>query len=263
MSIRTWVVASAALAMFAGVPATAALASTAGGNPTPSPSCSDTVNPVGEPSGPVTPAFGYNPCPSPTQPVPAPCPLIVRGVPQPLVPGADIRGCGRGIRQEDFWLDINTVNPRGSVLATGPVFFRVGRDITVSPTLDRFRQFFNSVNVFHPALGGASVDRATCTITLDQNDLTWRFIRGTGFYRNALGAGLYDLRGEFSFPTRNFACTLPVGLTAAQAAYDLNANGAGLPAPLGFDISVNATGWARVNPFPITPPVTPSPSYTH
>jgi hypothetical protein len=241
MSIRNWSVALGMAALFA-IPATAAFASPAGGNPYPTPTCTATVAPTGQP----TPLFGYNPCPTPT-PTPK-CPLVVNGIPQPIVSGDNLALC-RGIRQEDFWLDINTINPNGSVLATGPVFFRVGRDITVSPTLDRFRQFFNSVNVLHPALGGATVDLAACTITLDQNDQTWRFIRGTGFYRNALGAGVYDLRGEFSFPTANFVCSLPATLTAAQAAWDLNHGGVGLPTPLAFDIAVNGTGWAAVSPF--------------
>jgi hypothetical protein len=262
MSIRIWSVALATAALFA-IPVTAAMASPAGDNPSPSPTCTDTLapSPYDTPSGP-TPDFGYNPCPTPTPPVKPKCPLIVNGIPQPLAAGTDLSLC-RGIRQEDFWVDVNSLNPDGSVLATGPVHFNVGRDITISPTRDIFRQFFNSVNVLHPALSGAVVDRAACTITLDQNDQTWRFLRGTGFFRNAIGAGVYDLRGEFSFPTRYFRCSLPVGLSSGQAAWDLNHGGIGLPAPFAFDIAVNATGWARVRPFlfPVFPEPSPSPSY--
>jgi hypothetical protein len=238
MSTRNWIATAVAAVLFSGMSATAALASTAGGTPTPTPTYTT---------------------PSPT-PTPTSCPLVVNGIPQPITPGTDLALC-RGIRQEDFWLDINAVNPNGSVLATGPVFFRVGRDTSISPTLDRFHQFINSVNVFHAALSGAVVDRAACTITLDQNDLTWRFIRGTGFYRRALGAGVYDLRGEFSFPTKDFVCSLPVSLSSGQAAWDLNHGGSGLPAPLGFDIGVNATGWASLVPFPTVPSPSPSPTY--
>jgi hypothetical protein len=249
MSIRKWAAVLAATGALALTGTTAAMASTAGGTPggTPTPTCSPTVAPAGTPSGygspkgspTVSPQFGYNPCPTPTVPVPTP---TVR-------------------QQEDFWLDINTFNPNGTVLATGPVRFNTGRDITVSPTRDIFRRFLNSVNVLHPALGGAVVDRAACTITLDQNDQPWAFLRGTGLYRNALGAGVYDLRGEFSFPTRNFVCTIPAGLSSAQAAADLNANGAGLPAPLAFDIAVNGTGWASVSPLAPVPAPSPSTSY--
>jgi hypothetical protein len=258
MSIRSWAIGgSVAMALTFG----SATAAFAGGTPPPTPTPLSTCTPAphgtdtpyGQPT--VSPNFGYNPCPTPTPtPTPRPvCPVVIAPIPQPLAPGTDLRLCPQ-IRQQEFDLDINTVNPLGTVLGTGPIQFHFGRDATVNPTEDRFRSFAGSVLIHHAALGGAAVDRATCTITLDQNDVPW-WIRGggTGLDRNAVGAGLYDLRGLFSFPTRNFVCTLPVGLSAYQAAVDLNNNGSGLPAPLFFDIGVQAAGWSALQLPAVTP----------
>jgi len=214
------------------------------------------------------------PNPDPTSPSgnPTPrdlptCPLIVRGVPQPIPANVTpqqlrliLRLC-RGIGQEDFHISLSDSNPAGVVNATGPVHFFRGRDRAVSDVLDVFFNRFgfpNSVNVNHEALTNVHVDLADCTIYIEDHDMLWTFNRGTGLYRNALGAGLYDLEGVFSFPTRDFKCTLPTTLTDVQAAADLNSqsgNG-GLPDPFGYTIGVNGTGWATT-----LPQLRPKPTY--
>jgi len=244
--------ASAAVLLTLGL-TTSAMASVTGGEPNPSPSDSSTCSPDTSPSwsptgGTVSPEFGFNPCPTPTQPVAPKCPLVLFPVPQPAPAGADLSACR--VRQQELDIDVNSVNPLGTVLGTGPIRFHFGTDTTLSPTRDRLSDAFgDSVVIHHAALSGATVDFDTCTILLTQQDLPW-WIRGggTGIYRNAIAAGLYDLQGLFSFPTRNFKCTLPSTLTAWQAAWDLNHNGIGLPQPLMFDIAVQAEGWATTQP---------------
>jgi len=257
MSIRKALIALATVIALM-IPAAPAFAHTIGGNPGPDPSTADTCTPTpyDTPSGvpsdtPSGFAFGYNPCPPP---VPK-CPLIVRGVPQPLsadpaTRAAELRACP-DIRQEDFGLTDTNIIRNGFVTATGPVHFRFARDFTLSPTLDLFRQFgVGSVLVHSQPLGGVVIDFQDCSITLDQNDLPWFILArtGTGLFFNAQGAGVYDLRGIFSYPTRGFYCSLSPNLTVAQATWSLNHGGIGLPAPLDWGITVNATGWASVAP---------------
>jgi hypothetical protein len=211
------------------------------GTPSPSPS-----------QQPATPNFGYNP---------KPCLVVTAPIPQPLRPGVDLRNC-HGIQQQEFDISDHGFQVRpgvfreqDQVLGTGPIRFDLGRDVTVTPTIDRLRQFGNSVLIHHAAIGAAdvTVDRAACSILVSQRDLPyWILGGGTGFYRNAVSAGVYDLNGLVSFPTRNFTCTLPVALTATQAAYDLNSNtGGGLPLPLMTDFSVQAAGWSALNLRPV------------
>jgi hypothetical protein len=222
-------------------------------------------------------AGGYpTPTPTPTQftaPPPVPgCdmkPVTVEPVLNPYNYNPNPRHCPR-IRQQEFDLQVGTFNQDGTVLGTGPIRFDTGTDQTLSPTLDRFSQGGNSVLIHHEALGGVTVDRATCTLLLDQQDLPWWINGGgTGVDRGALAVGLYDLRGIFSFPTRNFQCTLPFGLTPARAAWDLNHN-VGLPDPLMFDVSVQAAGASElrvVEPRPVPCPTetqpyeSPSPAF--
>jgi hypothetical protein len=255
MSRKIQMVAGLTLAaglMLAGT--TSAFAGTPSPNPTPSqqstctpaPHSSDSSSPYGSPT--INPNFGYNPCPTP-EPRQL-CPVVLGPIPQPLTPRTDLRNCR--VHQQEF--DIADVafqvapgqlRERDQVLGSGPIGFDLGRDVTLTPTTDRLSdRFGDSVVIHHAALDGVTVDRATCSLNIDQNDVPW-WIRGggTGIDRNAIGAGLYDLRGVVSFPTRNFNCTLPVGLTATQAAFDLN-NNTGLPLPLMFDIGVQATGWS-------------------
>jgi len=261
MSIRKWAIGLFATgALLAGtlIPATAAVASPAGGYPNPEPTSTDcpTPTPYVTPNNDgAAPSFslGINPCPTP--PPVNPCPLIGRdGTPLPLPADqrtllADLALC-RGIQQEDFgFTDTNLVRD-GLVTATGPIRFSPfvfglrGRDFTLSPTLDRLAALFGSVLVHSQPLAG-TVDRGTCSIVVDQRDLPWFILprTGTGIYRNDEGAGLYSVDGVISFPTWRFQCSLPVGLTDAQASADINANFAGLPAPLDWGLSVNATGW--------------------
>jgi hypothetical protein len=212
--------------------ATAALA----GTPTPSPSST------------VSPNFGIHP---------SPCPVVTAPVPLPLRPGVDLRDC-HGIRQQEFDISDHGFQVRPGifrdqtqVLGTGPIRFDLGRDVTIDPTSDQLSdRFGDSVVIHHAAIGAADVtiDRATCSILVSQRDLPW-WIRGggTGIDRRAVAAGLYDLSGLVSFPTRDFRCTLPVTLTTTQAAEDLNDNGNGLPLPLMSDFAVQATGWSTLN----------------
>ncbi len=251
-SKKMWV---AGLGLVAGLTlagSTAAMAGTPSPSPSPSqqstctPAPNHTDSPYGSPA--ATPQFGYNPCPTPA-PKPV-CPVVVAPIPLPIVPGTDLRNCR--VHQQEFDIADTAfqvapghLRETDTVLGSGPIRFDLGRDVTLTSTTDRLTdRFGDSVVIHHAALSGVTVDRATCSLNIDQNDVPW-WIRGggTGFDRNEIGAGLYDLRGVVSFPTRNFVCTLPVGLTATQAAYDLN-NNTGLPLPLMFNIGVQATGWS-------------------
>jgi len=195
-----------------------------------------------------------SPCPS-VPPVTPPCPLIGRdGTPLPLPTDpralATALALCRGIQQEDFGFTDTNLLRNGLVTATGPIRFSPfvfglrGRDFTLSPTLDRLSALFGSV-LLHSEPIAVTVDRQACTLVVDQRDMPWFILprTGTGIYRNDEGAGVYDLAGVFSFPTWRFKCSLPVGLTDAQASADVNANFANLPAPDDWGISVNATGW--------------------
>jgi len=261
---RAAAIAAALIACFALVlPASAAFA---GSNPSPgSPSpnigvTSDCPTPTPTqyaPAGVPSSDLGVNPspCPTPTVPVPQPCPLIGRdGTPLPLPTDpralATALALCRGIQQEDFGFTDTNLIRNGLVTATGPIRFSPfafglrGRDFTLSPTLDRLSALFGSV-LLHSEPIAVTVDRQACTLVVDQRDMPWFILprTGTGIYRNDEGAGVYDLAGVFSFPTWRFRCSLPAGLTDAQASADVNANFAGLPAPDDWGISVNATGW--------------------
>ena len=191
-------------------------------------------------TGLAVPAFaGTHPTPTPTVTTQSATPTPVPTCQYKCPPPREVRA------QEDFDLNISTLAPDGYVLATGPVVFDVGRDRTVSDVLDQFYLGGDEVNVLHAALGGAAVDRATCSITLDQNDVPWQFRGGLGAYFGARGAGLYDLRGIFSFPTRHFRCTIPRWVTSLNAVQFLNFGNC-TPAPSFYDISVQATGWASL-----------------
>lgn len=218
----------------AALAASPSFASTSGGEPGPSPTCS--VAPTGHDSH----SRGGDKCPTatPTETVTV-APVTPSTTPPPN------RHHRVRVAQEDF--DIQIGLNSATATAEGPVRFTSAVDNSVSDVLDTLSQGGSSVNVRHEALGGVAIDRQTCSITIDQNDLPWYFEGGTGVDRFAFGTGLYTIRGILSFPTRDFRCTLPRGLTVSQATYDLNSsNGGGLPQPLAVDIGVQATGWATV-----------------
>lgn len=186
-----------------------------------------------------------NPCPTPSVTLTAfagnehPCPTPSVSTPPPVV------NPQRRFRQEDFELGVSSLRPRGEVLATGPVFFNVGQTNSVSPLLDIFSQAGNGVNLHHEGLIGATIDRTTCTINVDENDLPWVMFRGTGLFRNAIGFGHYDLRGIFSFPTVRGQCSLPANLVIdpnQDLGGQLNADHL---TPVYFNIGVQGTGFAR------------------
>jgi hypothetical protein len=186
-------------------------------------------------------------------PTPYPTPTQLSTTPPPVVHHHRAR-----ISQED--IEIRITENSATAQATGPVRFTNANDVTVSQVLDRLVQGPNSVRIRHEPLGGIAIDRQTCSITVDQNDQPWFFQGGTGVDRFALGAGLYTIRGIFSFPTRHFRCTLPSSLTVSEATYDLNSsNGGGLPNPVELTLQVQATGWATTHPFFVRGPVPVSP----
>jgi hypothetical protein len=208
-------------------------------------------------AGPATAAFaGQTPTPTPTPT-------------QPTVPDHH-----KQLKQQEFDILISNTLPAGSsVLGTGPINIASGGiDKSTNNSrvdiLETDSTGANSVTINHEPLGGATIDRVTCSINLAQVDLPWSIHTGTGRFLGAIGNGFYDLVGQFSFPTQRNVCTLPTGLTPGQAAWDLN-NGVGLPEPLQFDISVQAVGRAVVSPLPSPNPCPtvwnssgPQPSWT-
>jgi hypothetical protein len=178
---------------------------------------------------PATASAGVTPTPSPT--------------PTFTVPPGHHR-----LAQQEFDLIAATPLPNGWVLGTGPISITGGFDKPVNSRLDIFEDTAGTdgVRISHEPLGGASIDRVTCSINLAQTDLPWSIHQGFGRFAGATGNGFYDLVGQFSYPTRFNVCTLPRFLTPALAAFLLNRGGRGLPTPLSFDISVQAVGRAAV-----------------
>lgn len=178
----------------------------------------------------------------------------------------------RRCKQQEFDIQFSSLLPAvdanhdGGVLGTGPVNILGGIDVgQTSPFVDLLETNttgVNSVRIHHQPLSVQFIDRATCSIDLAQFDLPWSLDHGTGIFAGATGSGLYNLTGQFSYPTRNNVCTLPVNLTPLRAAFLLNyRNGAGLPTPLAVGIDVQAVGRAFV---PSQQPVpTPSPTKSY
>jgi hypothetical protein len=267
MSKRKWIAATALAAGLTLAGGTVAQASTAGNYPTPTT--------------------------TPTQPVviPTVTPTVNCTVPTPRVygqPGVDNglnngqfnqwnQNWGRHDRnrkctQQEFDIQFSSLLPAvdanhdGGVLGTGPVNIVGGLDVSqTSPNVDLLEtntSGANSIRIHHQPLTVQFIDRATCSIDLAQFDLPWTLSNGTGRFAGATGSGLYNLTGQFSYPTRDNVCTLPVGLTPLRAAFILNyLNGAGLPTPLAVGIDVQAVGRAFV---PSQLPVpTPTPTKTY
>jgi hypothetical protein len=231
-----------------------------------------------------------NPTPTPTQPVVTPTvnPNVNCQVPTPRDSGqfsslnnGQLNQWGQNWRhrdrnrrctQQEFDIQFGSllpavdVNHDGAALGTGPVSIAGGIDRTSSnpfiDVLETNTTGADSVRIHHLPLSVQLIDRGTCSIDLAQFDLPWFLSNGTGRFAGATGSGLYNLTGQFSYPTRNNICTLPVGLTPTRAAFILNyLNGAGLPTPLAVGVDVQAVGRAFV---PSQLPVpTPTPTKTY
>jgi hypothetical protein len=151
------------------------------------------------------------------------------------------------------------------------------QDNQVSPRIDVFSLGGNSVKLRHDSLFGAdiTVNRQTCTVTLDQPNGRFSILSGTGIGANKRSIdGRFDLQAMFSFaevqrglygdnsvvPAHHRAvCPLPSSTFAILRA--LVFNGHGLPQPT-FD-NVSVQGQALVvstRPFPhvFAPANTPS-----
>jgi hypothetical protein len=231
MRFSKWGIALVAVPTLAGglvLSALTATAATAGNRPPPTPTPTKTVKPY----------------PTPTKPRPTPPPVVV--------PTA---------AQEDFDIEISSTQQNGYVLATGPFSVTAGRDRSISPTVDFLYLGPNGVYVRHSTLAG-TVDRGTCSIVLNQLDQSWTFTSGVGTFRGISGSGLYDLEGLFSFPTKNFRCTIPGYVNDSNVAWYLNYDTQALGQPSFVDVEVQATGKAKIYP-PIPHPMpTPTPTCT-
>jgi hypothetical protein len=162
--------------------------------PTPAPCPTVTINPLAgdngspsdNPTGNPTPNFGIPPTNCPTPP-----PVI-----NPL-------------RTERFVVLENSLG-LNFVRATGPVA-GTGSTLAVSNTLDRFSLpgLLRRVNVPHTGIGFPTINLRTCTASLDQNGL-WAFAGGPlgSIFRNAIGSGVFNLDGQWTFPFRGSTCSL-------------------------------------------------------
>jgi hypothetical protein len=158
----------------------------------------------------------------------------------------------RRCQQQEFDIQFSSLTPAdahgdGAVLGTGLIDIRGGFDVTsANPTIDVLETDatgVNSVTIHHEPLVVNFIDRATCSIDLAQFDAPWFINHGTGRFAGATASGLYNLTGQFSYPTVRNRCTLPFNLTPLRAAFILNyLNGRGLPTPLAVGIDVQAVG---------------------
>ena len=246
-TIRSWASRGAAIALTAGVLAGGLLAGSASASTNPDPTVTPTVTPTGtETTAPAVPSPDHT-----TPPPPRACDVVAG---RPLPADFNQRLCPT-VRQED--LDITITPLVQPVVATGPITFQrvFARDITVSPVTEIDFQFGNSIFLRHRAIlpGDVTIDPLTCSVNLLQTDQNAVIAGRSGLFRRAVGDLTYDLTGQFSYPTRGFRCTLPAGLTPARAAFALNHNGSGLPAPLDFGVHVQGAGWASVTPLTVPP----------
>jgi len=185
--------------------------------------------------------------PTPTQPLPTP--TVTETVPPVVTP----------FGQQDIDINVGTADPDGYVIATGPVSLDIGHLTTLSQVLSFIFQGPNGVDIRHFPLSGARVDRATCSITVSQFDLPWRFGPGTGIYAGVTGSGRYDLEGMWSFPTRGLKygqpqCSLPRFVNSFNAAWFLNYDPGALGTPTVFDVQVQAVGTSRLASVPVPVP---------
>lgn len=135
--------------------------------------------------------------------------------------------------------DIGLINVN-DVEATSPIRAQAWRDVQLSPTLDKFVRGPNSVTLRHDSIGLAdiTVNRYTCTVTLDQPNGRFRIVNGTG-----TGAGFqsfngrFDLTAEFSWNLVRGHC--PLAFLSSQFILRQLANGGHLlPQPSFDDVAV-------------------------
>jgi hypothetical protein len=132
------------------------------------------------------------------------------------------------------------------VSATGPVSFTNATDTQITNVLDKFTQGANSVNVRHTPLNLPVVNRATCTVTINQTGV-WRFAGGTGVDLHAAGVGLFRLNAVLHFQNRQIGrfSFCPISGNPYVIQRELN-SGIGLPAPQLSLINVTGVGRASV-----------------
>jgi hypothetical protein len=253
LKLRMLAAAGVAAASMVTLGTTAALAGT---NPTspptgqPTPCSTRTISPT------VSPNFGI-PCPTPTPPVrPNPCPTVTvnplagdSGYPSdnPTISpnfGIPPTDCPtpppviNPLRTERFVVLENSLG-LNFVRATGPVA-GTGSTLQLSNTLDRFSLpgILRRVNVPHTGIGVPVINLRTCTASLDQNGL-WAFAGGPlgSIFRNAIGNGVFNLDGQWTFPFRGSTCSLAfvVGNPLLQH----------LIAPTYYSLQVTGVGTAR------------------
>ena len=216
--------------------ASSASASTAGNFPSPSDTPTETVTPV-----------------------PTPTTLCALPTARQFFSPTNRTRC----QQEDFAIQFSSFSNSqfGKVLGSGPVALNTGRDQSLSSTLELVSdRRGDSFLLRHRPLAGAVIDRNDCTITVSQADEPVQFIGRSGIWRNLSGTGLYNLVGLFSFPSQGFRCTLPAGLTSAQADVDLNSASGDVGGVQALDFAVDVNGEAAVSLNRVRVRPVPSPS---
>jgi hypothetical protein len=218
MSIRTNVLAvAAASCMMVGLGSTAAFA----GTPTPEPSVTETFTPPPRPAPTCAPTrpITFAPTVSPTDEVSPTDGLSsqpdLRTVSPTGKPTDHQRPVVNPLRcsPEQFVAQITALGStvvQNRVIASGPVFGTGSDDLSLQTnTRDVFDLpgFFRSVNVDHTGLAFPSIDLRLCVASVNQLGL-WRFNRGTGLFRNAVGNGTFLLTGQWVFPTIRGVCSL-------------------------------------------------------
>lgn len=98
------------------------------------------------------------------------------------------------------------------VIANGPVFGTGSLDLPAQTnTFDRalLPVFGRSVNIRHTGIlpGAVSVNLPLCAVTVNELGV-WRFNRGQGLFRNAVGNGNFLLTGQWVFPNVRGICSL-------------------------------------------------------
>lgn len=176
----------------------------AGDTPSPSPTF---TRPVPAPQTCATRPVTFTPAASPAGEVST---AAYRGHPTPAPTVNPQRRCAPETFLSQFTALGSTV-VQNRVIAAGPVFGNGSLDLPAqTSTFDRFRlpAFFRTVNVPHTGIAFPSIDLRLCAVSVNQVGL-WRFARGTGLFRNAIGNGSYLLTGQWVFPRlRNGLCSL-------------------------------------------------------
>ncbi len=129
------------------------------------------------------------------------------------------------------------------VEGTGAIPMLDWQDNQASPNVDTFADTTgDSVKLWHDSFLGAqeTVNRQTCTVTLDQPNGRFRILSGTGTGANKRSLnGRFDLQAMFSFAERSYGkhvvCPLPSDRAILRG---LLGNGHGLPQPVFDNVSV-------------------------